>query len=99
MTILHSKLLEHGVMTSERSSYVKKKLDILEMKEGVDYTLRHVSQRGSSGSQIHKYYYLTPKSFKKCLMRAKRHGQSIDPTKYCDYFLLLEEVYKVVTAR
>lgn len=83
-------------MTSQRSSDVKDKLDILGMKERVDYTLLDVQQRGSSGSQNHKYYYLTPKSFKKCLMRAQRRpGQSTDPTKYCDYFLLLEEVYKL----
>lgn len=94
--IPHSKLLEYGVMTSQRSSDVKDKLVNLGMKERADYLLRNIPQQSDSSRGIKhlKVYYLTPKSFKKCLMRAKKHGQSIDPTIYCDYFLLLDSIYQ-----
>jgi hypothetical protein len=38
---------------------------------------------------------LTPDAFKKCLMRAQRHSaQSIDVTRYADYYLFLEKIVK-----
>ena len=55
----HDKLREYGIMTSTQSSDVKKKMVLLELVEGQDYTLRHVSERGRSGAQTHKHYYLT----------------------------------------
>ncbi len=69
----HSKLIEYGIVTSERSSNIKQKLDALGMVEGVDFTLLDVQQRNNGrGSNIVKSYMLTPGSFKKCLMRAQR---------------------------
>ena len=45
-----------------------------------------------------KHYYLTPRAFKICLMRARRYtNQPIDPVIYCDYYLLLEKIYKLYT--
>jgi hypothetical protein len=41
---------------------------------------------------------LTPEAFKKCLMRAQRRlNQPIDPVVYCDYYLLLEKVFRQFT--
>ena len=63
-----------------------------------DFTLQDILQRGNSGSQIHKCYTLTPEAFKKCLMRARKYkDQPIDPVIYCDYYLLLEKVFKLFT--
>ncbi len=94
----HSKLAECGIMTSMQSSDVRKKLQVLDLVESEDFTLRDVSERGKSGSQIHKHYHLTPKAFKKCLMRAQRRAnQPVDPIIYCDYYLLLEDVFKLYT--
>ena len=94
----HSKLVEYGIMTSTQSNDVKRKVDTLGLIRGKDYTLRDVSERGKSGSQTHKHYHFTPKAFKKCLMRAQRRGnQPIDPVIYIDYYLLLEDVFKLYT--
>ncbi len=90
----HSKLVEYGVMTSDRSSAVKTKLDALGMVEGVDFELQDILQlRKQGGTNIVKSYILTPESFKKCLMRSRRYtGQDVDPAIYADYFLLLEKL-------
>jgi archaellum component FlaC len=91
----HSKLAEYGIMTSMRSGDALKKMTLLSMKENIDYRLRHMSQPVAQGGfTSSRHYYLSAKSFKKCLMRAKRHAnQEVDPTIYCDYYLLLEDVY------
>ena len=93
--IPHTKLIEYGVMTSERSSVVKEKLDSLGLEIGVNYTLQDVLQRGNSGAQYSKVYKLNNKSFKICLMRAQRRpNQPVDPIIYANYYMLLEEVHK-----
>ncbi len=90
----HSKLVEYGVMTSERSGDVKKKLDALGMVEDVDYLLRDISQPVKQGGYVtKKSYILTPESFKKCLMRSRRYtGQDVDPAIYYRYFLSVDSV-------
>ncbi len=94
----HSKLRECGIMTSTESSTVKRKLELLDLVEGEDFTLDDIVERGKSGSQIHKHYHLTPKAFKKCLMRARKYAnQPVDPVIYCNYYLLLEDVFKLYT--
>ena len=35
----HEKLVEYGIMTSNRSSNMKQKLDALELVENIDYSL------------------------------------------------------------
>ena len=92
----HEKLVEYGVMTSERSSAVKTKLDVLRLVEDVDFSLlQDVLQQVPSGIKHTKVYMLTPEAFKKCLMRAQRRpGQTVDPVIYSDYYLLLETVFK-----
>ncbi len=94
----HSKLVEYGIMTSTQSCRIAEKIQTLELVENEDFTLTDVRERGKSGSQNHKHYHLTPKAFKKCLMRAQRRSkQPVDPVIYCDYYLLLEDVFKLYT--
>ncbi len=95
----HNKLIEYGIMSSIRSSDVKKKLDALGLVENEDYLVRDISQPVKQGGySTKKIYMLTPEAFKKCLMRAQRRPkQTIDPVKYCNYYLLLEKTYKMYT--
>ncbi len=95
----HSKLVEYGVMTSMRSNNVEKKLTSLGLENEVDYRLLHVSQPVKQGGFVKSVNYtLTPEAFKKCLMRAQRRSnQEVDPVIYCDYYLLLEKIYKLYT--
>ncbi len=92
----HNKLSEYGVMNSIRPCDVIKKLIALHLNEGLDYIYKEVSEQGNYGVRVRKDYYLTPEAFKKCLMRApRRSNQLIDPTIYCDYYILLEKIYKL----
>lgn len=95
----HKKLIEYGIMSSIRSSVVKEKLDALGLVENENYNLQDILQvRKNRGDVMKKVYMLTPEAFKKCLMRAQRRPkQTIDPVKYCDYYLLLEKTYKLYT--
>jgi len=95
----HEKLIEYGIVTSNRSSDIKEKLDNLRLVENEDYNLRDVPQvRKNRGDVIKKVYMITPEAFKKCLMRAQRRPrQKVDPVIYCDYYLLLEKTYKLYT--
>lgn len=94
----HTKLIEYGIMTSEQSSDIKKKIDLLGLELEVDYLLRHVSERLESGTKHSKLYTFTPEAFKKMLMRAQRRSnQRVDPVIYIDYYLLLEKVFKLYT--
>jgi len=97
----HNKLVEYGIMSSQRSFHVKEKLDALGLIEGEEYRLLpDVRQQweGARGIKHTKVYMLIPESFKKCLMRAQRRpNQTIDPVVYCNYYLLLEKTYKLYT--
>ena len=94
----HSKLIEYGIMTSMRSSAVKEKLDQLMLVEGEDYQLQDVLQNPQTTGRPSKTYHLTPSAFKICLMRAQRRAtQPVDPIIYCNYYLLLEKIYKLYT--
>jgi hypothetical protein len=95
----HKKMIEYGIVTSNRSSTIKEKLDNLRLAENEEYQLQDVLQlRPQGGTSIKKIYMLTPEAFKKCLMRAQRRPkQKVDPVIYCDYYLLLEKTYKLYT--
>jgi uncharacterized coiled-coil protein SlyX len=86
-------------MTSTRSSVIKEKLGNLGMVEVIDYRLQDILQPVAQGGFTKiKSYFLNADSFKKCLMRAKRHaGQAVDPMIYCDYYILLERMYILYT--
>ena len=95
----HAKLVEYGIMTSNESSKVGKKLERLGLKKNEDFQLAHMGElRIQGGTSTSKHYNLTPEAFKKCLMRAQRRSnQIIDPVKYCNYYLLLEKIHKLYT--
>jgi hypothetical protein len=96
----HSKLVEYGIMTSTESGNVKKKLDVLNLKENIDFILLVdvYEQDKRHGGSNKKNYMLTPYAFKLALMRAqKRANQNIDPIIYANYYLLLEQVYRLYT--
>ena len=96
----HSKLVEYGVMTSTDSSDVKKKLISLGLIENEDFELTDIRElRSQGGLSDKKVYYLTPESFKKCLMRAQyRSNQPVNPLIYAHYYLLLEKIFKLYTS-
>jgi len=90
------KCLMRAQRRANQSSHIRDKLNGLGLVEQQDYQLIDVYERGKSGAQIRKHYTLTPKAFKKCLMRAQRRAnQPIDPVIYVDYYLLLEDIFKL----
>ena len=96
----HTALVKYGIMTSTQSSDVRKKLDLLGLKNKYDYHCSDtcLSSEDSRGVKYQKVYYLTAKSFKICLMRAQRRAnQPVDPIIYNNYFLLLEEMHLLHT--
>ncbi len=95
----HSKLVEYGIMTSTQSSDIRKKLELLDLLENQDFELRDISElRKQGGVSVKHVFHLTPKAFKKCLMRARKYAnQPVDPVIYCNYYLLLEDVFKLYT--
>jgi len=95
----HEKLVEYGIMSSQRSSAVKTKLDALGLVENEDYRLQDILQPvPQGGTSTKKVYTLTPEAFKTCLMRARKYpGQTSDPAVYSKYYLLLEKTYRLYT--
>ncbi len=96
----HEKLVEYGIMSSKRSSDVKEKLDALGLVEDEEYSnLPDIRQvRKNRGTVVKKVYMLTPEAFKTCLMRSRKYpNQTVDPTVYSKYYLLLERTYKLYT--
>ena len=91
----HSKLIEYGIVTSTESSDIRKKLRALGLSENEDFEVGDISElRIQGGTSTKKIYHLTPKAFKLCLMRARRYStQTVDPTIYCEYYLILENVH------
>ena len=70
--IPHTKLIEYGVMTSERSNDIKKKLDSLGLEIEVNYRVRDISQPVSQGGfSIKKVYDFNNKSFKLALLKLR----------------------------
>ena len=95
----HEKLIEYGVVTSNRSSTIKEKLNALELVEDEDYRLQDILQPVPQGGySTKKVYKLTPEAFKNCLLRARKYpNQKVDPKVYSRYYLLLEKIYKLYT--
>jgi hypothetical protein len=97
----HEKLIEYGIMSSKQSNHVKDRLAVLELNEGEDYSeLPDIREmvRPQGGGKHKNIYMLTPEAFKTCLLRARRYpNQTVDPTVYSKYYLLLEKTYKLYT--
>jgi hypothetical protein len=70
-----------------------------DMPNKKDFLLRDISQQENGhGGSNKKDYMLTPYAFKLALMRARRYsGQTIDPTIYAKYYILLETIFKSYT--
>ena len=95
----HTKLIEYGIMTSTQSNDVKTKINRIGLKIDEDFLLRDVSeQKIGSGGSNKRLYILTPEAFKLCLLQTQRRpDQPIDPVIYCNYYMLLEKVFKLFT--
>jgi len=103
------KLIEYGIVTSNRSSTIKEKLNALELVENEDYHLQDIlqvvrPQGGGTSKNVYRRgapatsWILTPEAFKNCLVRARKYPkQKIDPKVYSRYYLLLEKTYKLYT--
>ncbi len=92
----HYKLVEFGIMTSAQPSSVSSKLVSLHLIEQIDYIKIEPVSVGASTSHSRIEYLLTPEAFKKCLLRARRYAnQSVDPTIYCEHYILIEKVLKL----
>jgi hypothetical protein len=94
----YEKLIEYGIMSSKRSYHVKEKLNALGLVENEEYhrlpDIRQPVPQG--GYSTKKVYMLTPEAFKTCLMRARKYpNQTVDPTIYSKYYLLLEKIHKL----
>ena len=88
--IHHEKLIKYNVLTTNTTSgHIKRILDQHDFIEGKDYRLSNVGQPVPQGGYAYSNeYYLHPKTFKMCIMRAKN-------TKlYARYYILLEECIK-----
>jgi hypothetical protein len=85
--IRHSRLQTTGVVRENScSSDVKKCLDSNFLVEGIDYNLRLESEVRENRGEVQKnVYMLTPRAFKKCLIRSK------NTQIYASYYLMLEE--------
>jgi hypothetical protein len=84
--IRHSRLQTTGVIAQDVSSNnIKKCLESNFLVEGVDYLLLLKEQQHESGIKHKNIYMLTPRAFKKCLIRSK------NTQVYASYYLMLEE--------
>ena len=85
--IRHSRLQTTGVMAHDVSSNnIKKCLESNFLVEGVDYNLLLKEQVRENRGMVQKnVYMLTPRAFKKCLIRSK------NTQIYASYYLMLEE--------
>ena len=91
--IEHQKLIEYGIINTNRSNHIKECIEKLNAQENIDFeclttepsAVKRVGRGGSNGNK--KEYKLTPKLFKLCLMR------SIKENKYANYYLVLEECF------
>ena len=92
----HTKLIEYGIITSDRSSVILEKINTLGLENEVDYQVQDILQQLKSGTKYSKLYKFTPKAFKSSLMRARKYkDQPIDPIIYANYYLLLEKIFKL----
>jgi len=87
--IHHNMLQKYGILTlKEGTHHIKRIFEQYEFKENEDYLLAKVGEQLSSGTKYKNEYYLHPRAFKICLMRA------LKTKKYAKYYLLLEECIK-----
>jgi predicted nucleic acid-binding Zn-ribbon protein len=84
--IRHSRLQTTGVISEKScSTDIKRCLDGNFLVEGIDYLVRLEADQHESGLKHKNIYMLTPRAFKKCLIRSK------NTQIYANYYLTLEE--------
>ncbi len=96
--IVHDlKLDEYGIIATFDLDTLPSRLLKIGLKKGVDYIQRFASQTKKAASIERRFdTFLTPTSFKRCLMTTHRMpGQALDPIFYSDTCLRLERVYKL----
>lgn len=86
-------LVKLGVV-STKTNKVKTVIETHHLVEGVDYISIETEVVDSSTGQKGVRYLLRPGAFKRLLMRIRKYkGQAKDPSVYCDYFILVEQVH------
>ena len=89
MFIHHSKFKEYDIITTDKSSDVKRLLDQYNYKEGEDFELRNVAQlRPQGGISNKNEYILHPRVFKRCAIKAK------NTDRFAVYYITIEEIVK-----
>lgn len=81
----HEFLIKCEIIQNKNSSYIKRCLNDIHAKLDVDYCIIKTAKKYISGTKYKNNYYLTPKSFKKILMRSPK------TEKYADYYLMIED--------
>ena len=86
----HAKLQEFGVLNNiNTSAKINRTLERLKLKNNEHFKVSQLGQPVKQGGfSVKNTYTLTPYAFKLCLIR------SYNTTKYSDYYLLLEQVFK-----
>ncbi len=96
----HDRMIKYGVTINTRCTDVRDRLKSLGCIESEDYQLRKFPKlsENSRGTKYVHVYMLTPKAFKKCLMRATKHKTHTTNVEiYADYYLFLEKVITYYT--
>ena len=84
--VRHSRLQTTGVVSNDvSSSRIKDCLESNFLIEGIDYLVEPELHQHQSGLKHKNTYMLTPRAFKKCLIRSK------NTQVYANYYLTLEE--------
>jgi hypothetical protein len=85
--IHHEMLKKYGILTlSSSTNDIKRLLEQYDLEENIDFQLQKQTQLSHNGGCTHKInYYLHPRAFEICLMRAK------NTKKYTKYYLLLSQ--------
>lgn len=92
--IEYTKLVDFGITKSTRSDNVQTRLSGLNLKEDKDYIIKNEPSNGVFGGHNKLVYYLTPDSFKRCVVKAWIRDKD-DSWNYPDYFSLFESIYRL----
>jgi len=85
--VKQEKLQEYGIINKLKSSNIQDCLNKFNLKENRDYLISNVTELLFSSIKYKKYYTLTPRAFKLCLIKAK------NSKVYAKYYLMLEDIF------
>lgn len=85
----HTKLIEYGVINTNRSNHIKECIENFEFKKNIDYIIFAAERSAANkrGGHNAKHYKMKPHVFKICLMQSKNEK------KYAKYFVELEKCF------